>query len=232
MRGNTDAALTNPRPGQMDEQLLRHIAELAAPRASQSVNVPWAVVARDWLRLGSDANSCRIAYGVLSRLRSRGLVLADFDWYGVSWIEVVIGGAAVEQSLREIWQSSTNEWVKQEVTVNIFGNVGNVNTGVVLGNMEANLQQLTRAGHADLAADLQQLVQAVVATDALPEDRKKEVLQQVAILGEQAAAGTEERKIGAVKAIVSALRESLAVSGSLASLWSVLGPKLIAFFGL
>jgi len=158
--------------------------------------------------------------------------LADFDWYGVSWIEVVIGGAAVEQSLREIWQSSTNEWVKQEVTVNIFGNVGNVNTGVVLGNMEANLQQLTRAGHADLAADLQQLVQAVVATDALPEDRKKEVLQQVAILGEQAAAGTEERKIGAVKAIVSALRESLAVSGSLASLWSVLGPKLIAFFGL
>lgn len=231
MRRTTDTALPDTSPAQIEASLLRYLAEMTAPVVARRVDVSWVEIADQWLGLGRDAPACRTAYDAVLRLHARGRVRAEFDWHGVSWIEASTDQSA-DEPRREVWDSSVAQWTKKEVTVNIFGNVGNVNTGIVMGNMEANLQQLSREGHADLAADLQHLVQAVMSAAALSDDQKKEVVEQLAVLSSQAAVPAEQRQVGTVRAVINGLKESLSVSGSLASLWSAFGPKLLAFFGL
>ncbi len=191
----------------------------------------WDEVATRWCGLRPTMESRRAAFDAIRRLSERGIVEADYDWYGIVSIEVRHGiTAEARDSINRSPRDQFQDW--RQLIVNIFGNVGNVNTGTVLGNMETSIQMLNQSGHESIGRAVKQLVDAISQSEELSADAKAEALQQLAGLSQQATVPAEQRNRGTLRALMSALKDTLSVTGSLASIWSACAPLLKAHFGL
>lgn len=118
----------------------------------------------------------------------------------------------------------------QSVTVT-GGNVGVINTGNV-NEIQVNLQSLTESGAGVLVDPLKQLTEAILSAQDADVASKNELLEQVAVLTEQAKAKPEERKGGMVKAVFSAVKEGASAIGSVAGAWTSVEGLLRSHFGL
>jgi hypothetical protein len=112
--------------------------------------------------------------------------------------------------------------------------VGAINTAEV-GSIDVSITVLDQAGNKAVGEALKALTQAIVDAD-LPKDDKGAMIDQVAYLGEQAAAAAKDRKPGMIKAAFSALNDAtlktaLTVS-AVSTAWSAAAPILKGHFGL
>lgn len=118
----------------------------------------------------------------------------------------------------------------QTVTVT-GGQVGAINFGNV-DEIQVHLQAMTQNGEAAVADALAALTNSVLHASEIDEKAKNELLEQLAFVSQQANAKPEERKPGAIKAILSAVKEGAGAITSAAGAWEAVEPLLKGHFGL
>lgn len=112
------------------------------------------------------------------------------------------------------------------------GTVGVINFGEVAHDIAIDLQQITEAGGVDAAEELRQFTQLVLDADAIEDQLRAELAQQVAALAEQAKASPADRKPGVIKAMITGIRETASCVSSLADAWKSAEPVIKAWLGL
>lgn len=123
------------------------------------------------------------------------------------------------------------------VTVGDFknlGTIGNLNfQGTQIAeSIDVKIGKLREEDNG-IADALRELTVAVAAeTVPLSEDQRNELLEQIEMLGEQAAMPMEKRKKGLIKPIVEALASVCTGAGGLAVVWQTWGPAIMRFFGI
>lgn len=109
------------------------------------------------------------------------------------------------------------------------GTVGILAIDSILENIDASIGKMSQ--DADISAAVTQLTEGIDKADVDPE-RKRELLEQVEAIAEQAARGPEERKVGLVRASWTFLGEGAQTIQSLQDLWGKWGAVIAGFFGL
>lgn len=115
--------------------------------------------------------------------------------------------------------------------VNIYGDVGNLNTGTVIGNMDATMKVLSQTGHQDLEIEMKRLIDAIQQSAEISSEARCEVIQSLGLLSEQVVMPAEGRNKSLLRTTMASLERGLSTVGSLASIWSVCAPMLKAYFG-
>jgi hypothetical protein len=109
--------------------------------------------------------------------------------------------------------------------------VGTLNLGTIIGDVETHLSEVTAPGAEEVRAALQQLAQGVLEERGLDEHTRRELLESVDALAEEAAKSPEKRRRGIIRPVLTGLTTSLPAAGGLATVWATVGPVLIHFFG-
>ena len=109
--------------------------------------------------------------------------------------------------------------------------VGAINTGTI-HTIDVAITTMEHSGNTQVSHALTQFTQAVADDNSLSEIDKKELLEQVAYLSEQAAAGARDRRPGMIKAVFEGITKMAAATPVLITAWSALKPFLLAHFGI
>lgn len=119
-----------------------------------------------------------------------------------------------------------------------FNNINIVNStvGVVslqstLTNIDTSVGNIKQKGYTDLSEALTQLTEQIVASK-LSDHVKKEALEQVELIGEQAEKEPKDRKPSIVKGSLAFLDKAINAAAGLATIWTVCGPAIRKFFGI
>ncbi len=105
-------------------------------------------------------------------------------------------------------------------TVNISGvTISNLNLGTVIGDLNSSVQVLNREGHQELAAVVKNLTEAIGASDEIEGHVKKDILEHLAVVSEEAAKPTEKRRMGPLSKSMEAIKTGVAVGTQLLTLW-------------
>jgi hypothetical protein len=104
-------------------------------------------------------------------------------------------------------------------TINISGDVGTLNTGVVYGNVHGQVQKITDS---KVASAFNTLLEEINNSN-IDDDIKAQQMQNVGFLIEQYQLPKKERNIGVINVVINAL----STIASLASVWAQHGPVII-----
>ena len=107
--------------------------------------------------------------------------------------------------------------------------INQLNLGNVMGDMNNSVTSLQQAGHAEIAQALKHFTEQVAASD-LPADTKKEIIENLALVGEQAVLPSEKMKTGPIKAALSYVTTAITATKPLLDLWKTFGPAIEEFF--
>jgi hypothetical protein len=106
---------------------------------------------------------------------------------------------------------------ERKVTLNISNSqIANLNLDRVIGDLNGSIQILTSAGQSELVDAVKQLTEAIGAS-ALAD--KKEMLENLAHVSQQAALPAESRKMGTVKASLAAIKTGVGTTANLLGLF-------------
>jgi hypothetical protein len=109
--------------------------------------------------------------------------------------------------------------------------VGLLNLGTIVGDVETHLAALDEPGTEKVREALRSLAQAVLNDESLSQERREELIESVDLLAEEAGKVPNRRRGALVRSVLSGLTASLSAAGSLAAVWSAVGPTLVQFFG-
>ena len=120
----------------------------------------------------------------------------------------------------------------QKVVLNISNStVSGLNLGTVVGDMNATLTTLEEQGNSELAQALRAVSEAIASDEQLGTERR-ELLENISLLGEEGELPAGQRRTGVVRAAYRYLGEAIAIAGHSAAVWATWGPQIAAFFGL
>ncbi len=111
---------------------------------------------------------------------------------------------------------------------NITGDVGNINTGSLVGNMNAAINLLGTDGRPEargMEEALKSLPEAVSRSNDLSAEQKKEALGHLDEIAKAVQTEPEKRSKGGLKSILSGLGSALSTAKTLSDLWSKFGPE-------
>ncbi len=171
-----------------------------------------------------------------SRAARTGLALPPNALNRQSEVELVSETAAVRREIQKLRLQRGLGMIdknhENRVVLHISNStVAGLNLGSVVGDMNTTLTALQEQGSKEVAEALKILSEAI-AEDIQLGDARRELLENVSALGEQAKLASEERKMGIVKAAYRYLSETIAIAGHSAVVWATWGPQIAAFFGL
>ncbi len=119
----------------------------------------------------------------------------------------------------------------QSVTINIQGStVAALNLGTVMGNIQAAVTSLQQ-GDPEMATALRTLIEAVAAEESLG-DRRRDVIESLGQVGEEAMKPEGQRRTGLVRALLGGVSAAIAHSAKVAQIWQGFGPAIARHFGL
>lgn len=111
----------------------------------------------------------------------------------------------------------------RNVKINSF-NVSNSVVGAIsteeVGNISVSLRNATARGEGVAAEKLHEFTNQIIASSELDVGTKNELLEQISLLSEQIATPKETRKVGLIKAAMTAIGSTAATVSSVASAWS------------
>jgi hypothetical protein len=116
-----------------------------------------------------------------------------------------------------------------------LGQIGNLNyQGIQIAHsIDAHIGKLAEDPDTRNVADaLKELTQAIGAEAALADEQRRELLEQLELLGEQARAPAEQRKRGIIKPVIDTLAGVCTGAGGLVAVWTTWGPAIKLFFGI
>ena len=107
---------------------------------------------------------------------------------------------------------------RDQPQVNISNStIANLNLGTIVGDLNGSIQILTTAGQTELAAALRKLTEAI--STSVEVANKKEMIENLTHISEEAALPPEKRKTGPLKAVMESLKTGVAVTSQLVALW-------------
>jgi hypothetical protein len=118
------------------------------------------------------------------------------------------------------------------LTINIHAPVGNLNTGHLTGDLNAQMTVLMSQGHEAVAKALKELSEAVLNHSKLSDGERESDTESLTFLAEQAATEPARRKGTLVRAALHRLKEALSVAADLVTLGQAFGPTIASLFGL
>ncbi|MBC6697374.1 hypothetical protein [Hymenobacter sp. BT190] len=152
--------------------------------------------------------------------------------------EVAAVSAVLCLHLQNIHPLPQHKKLESNMTVNNYvvnSQVGLLNTGDInhVKSISINVGRLQEQGQQQIAQTLNDILEAVAASDSLSHDEKNELLDQVEELSKQATLPTEQRaKPGMIKAIIGGIGATIGTAASLSDLWSTWAPVIRTFFQL
>jgi len=118
------------------------------------------------------------------------------------------------------------------VTINIHhGTVGTLNLGTIIGDIQANLSTLKADGHDEVVGALKNLAEEIGDAQELGNARR-EALEQVAVISAEAEKPAPERRLGVVRAVLTALQSTLSASANLVKVGEFAWPYIKNYFNL
>ncbi len=119
----------------------------------------------------------------------------------------------------------------QSVIVNIQDStVATLNLGTVMGDIRSVVASLQQ-GQPEVAVALQKLVEAVAADETLG-DRRRDAIESLGQIGEEATRPEDRRRTGLVKTLLAGIPTLLAVSANATQIWQTFGPIIARHFGI
>ena len=131
----------------------------------------------------------------------------------------------------------TNIYIEKVVIVTNFTNLGqiaNLNSQgyQVAETINANVGQLQQnSGTKEIAEAIRNFTEAIGAETTLSDLKRKYLLDQISLLGAQAAAPAAEREPSLIKPIIDTMSGVCAGIGGLAAAWATWGIVISKFFG-
>jgi hypothetical protein len=117
------------------------------------------------------------------------------------------------------------------ITINIQeSTVGALNLGNVMGDLRATVVSLHDAGNAELATILKDLIERVAAAAELGDERR-EIIESLTVVAEQATLPEDRRKPGMVRKLMTGFGPVLSRIAELAQVWEAAGPAIAGHFG-
>jgi hypothetical protein len=107
--------------------------------------------------------------------------------------------------------------------------VHQLNLGTILGDMNNSVTTLAQGGHGDVAAALKEFTERVASSDDSALS-KRDVVENLAFISQQAALPAGERRQGLLKAALSHVQTAVQVVGTLSQAWATFGPIIEGFF--
>lgn len=150
--------------------------------------------------------------------------------YGDWRVSVVgIDGTEVAKVIKEIQDMKKQE----KIVINVSGGqIGSLNLGEILGNIETNLTMLNESGHKRLANALKDLLQQTLSSQDIVDQVKKEITEQVDELSIQAKLPDAQRKKGIIKSICSNLDIVFITLKGFHAIWPATKELLKSFFNV
>jgi hypothetical protein len=120
------------------------------------------------------------------------------------------------------------------IQLNIQGShIANLNIGFQVGTINAALGSvISERGADEFANAIKTLTEAVVSDSRLPDSSKREVVEALSMVAEQAAKRPEQRSMGILKPIVTWIPTAIATAASLVAVWEKFGPVIKSYLGL
>ena len=97
--------------------------------------------------------------------------------------------------------------------------IANLNLGNVVGDLNASIQQLNTEGRKDLAEEVKKMTEGLGSSQDLDDLKRKDMLEHLALVAEEAAKPPEKRKLGPLRASMEALKSGVTVGTQLLTLW-------------
>ena len=94
------------------------------------------------------------------------------------------------------------------------------------------LQSVTEAGGVDAAEELRRFTQLVLDSREIDDKLRAELVEQVAVIAEQAKTPVAERKPGVIKAVIGGVKDTAACVSGLADAWKSAEPVIRAWLAL
>ena len=108
--------------------------------------------------------------------------------------------------------------------------VGVINTANVVGQISSYIAALPTDDAAKKA--LEEFTSVVATEQGLADQERQALLDQLAVLAEQATEAVPKRKAGVIRAIMDGITRTAGMAGGLASAWDRVAPILRHYFGL
>jgi hypothetical protein len=99
------------------------------------------------------------------------------------------------------------------------GTISNLNLGTVIGDLNSSVQLLDKEGHQELATGVKTLTEAVGASEEIEANAKKDILEHLAVVSEEAAKPLEKRRMGPLSKSMEAIKAGVSVGIQLLPLW-------------
>jgi hypothetical protein len=112
------------------------------------------------------------------------------------------------------------------------GTVNQLNLGSVLGDINNSVTTLEEAGQTLFANALKTFTEHVAAVEDVPAETKREMIENLALVGAQAALPSAERKVGLIKGDLGYIGSAVATIKPLLEVWNIFAPQAESFFKL
>ena len=125
---------------------------------------------------------------------------------------------------------SAPRYYSQQIKVS-DSNIGVINSGTLF-NLEMGIEVIQNRGDKDLANAVKELTQAVLDSQEINDELRREMAEQLEFLVTEALAGKDKQRKGLAGRVMSDISQSIASVAALLTIWNNVQPLLQLYFGL
>lgn len=108
--------------------------------------------------------------------------------------------------------------------------IGTLNLGTIVGDVESKLTILADADATELRAGLARFTEAVLNDEELGEDAKRELIESISVLAEEANREPGQRRGAIVRSVMQTVAAVASTASGISVIWSEIEPLVHAFF--
>ena len=109
--------------------------------------------------------------------------------------------------------------------------VGTLNLGTIIGDVETHLAAVVDPDAGEVVEALREFAEIVANETSLGDEDRREMLEGIDLLAQEAATSPAHRRSALARSVLTGMGATAAAGGSLATIWSTVGPTVLHFFG-
>jgi hypothetical protein len=168
----------------------------------------------------------------------RGLPAHHRKWFYEC--ESLVGGRGAKERFYGVLAELHSEWQraammrKMDESGGIHfkisdSQIGTLNLGTIVGNVESSLTILGSEAPT-IRSGLTRLTEAVLEDEALQEDAKRELMESISVLAEEANRQPDQRRGAIVRTLMQAIAAVASTASGVSVIWAEIEPLLNSFF--
>jgi hypothetical protein len=168
----------------------------------------------------------------------RGLPAHHRKWFYEC--QSLVGGKGIKERFYGVLADLHGEWQraammrKMEESGGIHfkisdSQIGTLNLGTIVGDVESRLTILSGEAQ-EVRTGLTRLAEAVLADEQLQEDAKRDLMESISALAEEANRQPDQRRAVIVRTLMQAIATVASTASGVSVIWSEIEPLLHSFF--